>query len=208
MDFVPSSQPWQDGDDDLGFLTHPSARLGAEDYGPPLHCALSPTSPLRRGTSAAGGDGEVEIVGSSQPFEDGEAYLCSPTSIASEGALHRRHGGTPTLYGAIPDLPVADTRICRGARLVRRVPPTDLCPSPIPQSPVPRCFNLVRRVTPGPSKKAADMERKRQRARDEAARIVRKLRNLAAVTIRLRRKHRELRAFAVAGDLDNKENVP
>ncbi|KAJ7716993.1 hypothetical protein B0H16DRAFT_1612268 [Mycena metata] len=134
-----------------------------------------------------------DAVCSSQPFEDGEEDL------------------TPFL--SLQTLPTEN--ITRRAGLIRRVPPgtsssSPACvPGPISRS---RPRNLVRRVT-----MAAEMERRRSRAREEAQRISHKIRALAKKsarlmkkTVRLRRKHRNLCAFA-AGDVDasvgDKENV-
>ncbi|KAJ7155096.1 hypothetical protein C8R46DRAFT_1356354 [Mycena filopes] len=201
MDFVPSSQPWQDGNDEL-YIESP--RL------PSTNQARSP----RFGVSVAAlrllqaSDAESEFVGTSQPSEDGEEYFCNPNITASDGGHHRRRveGAAP----CSPRSPPSEASLQRRARLVRRVPPTELCPNLVAGGPVqPRCFNLVRRVTLGPTRAvlwARDTERKRQRARDKAAAIVRKLRRLATATARLHRKHRELRAFAAGLD-DNKENM-
>ncbi|KAJ7743568.1 hypothetical protein B0H16DRAFT_1463556 [Mycena metata] len=71
MDFVPSSQPWQDGDDNLGFLAPPTPKT--ENYAPRLGLEVGlPQASL----ATAGDDGVLEFVGTSHPFEDSEMYLC------------------------------------------------------------------------------------------------------------------------------------
>jgi predicted nucleic acid-binding Zn-ribbon protein len=51
------------------------------------------------------------------------------------------------------------------------------------------------------SLKAAEMERRRRRAREAAQRIMKKIRSLAKTTASLRRRHRKLREF-VANSAD------
>ncbi|KAJ6585886.1 hypothetical protein B0H19DRAFT_1110932, partial [Mycena capillaripes] len=72
----------------------------------------------------------------------------------------------------------------------------------------PRCLNLFRRVTPGPSRdfmRKAEMAKKRQLARDAARRILKKIRTHATALTRLRHKHKRLAAFAAGGK--DKENL-
>lgn len=54
---------------------------------------------------------------------------------------------------------------------------------------------------------AAEIERRRKRARDKAQLIVQQIRSLATKTARLRRKHRQLCAFVRESGRKNKENV-
>jgi len=158
-DFVPSSQPFEDGEE-------------------ALH---------HRGYSNGIDLSSLDFVGTSQPLEDGEDFgmysgLMTPVRQMSPSVRCE---------------PSAETRC---ARLVRRASPVK--PRPVGAStPIRRSFNLVRRVTMAP-----DIQRKRQRAHEEAHHILKKLRALAKTTVRLRRKRRSLLAFVTASSEKNKEN--
>ncbi|KAJ7018411.1 hypothetical protein C8F04DRAFT_1328182 [Mycena alexandri] len=209
MDFesVATSQPLQDGED-FTFT------LGVE-----YPQALSPP-PSRRISLVFGGgcSDSIDFVGTSQPFQDGEEAVWM--------TLRAQHGDSSTITlaggncsGHNNDLNPSVAALCdasrRRARLVRRVPPSEKSPdsSPVPPGPTPRCLNLVRRVTTGPNQRptatapaaaAADLERRKRRAQQKAACIVKKLRTLGAATARLQRKHRQLCTFMA----QNKENTP
>ncbi|KAJ7631267.1 hypothetical protein DFH06DRAFT_1224042 [Mycena polygramma] len=169
------------------------------------------------------GDESLDFVASSQPSQDGEdswymtstppsgdmrastSYVTPPFSLADNmEAFH----ATP-LHTAQRDLGAPGA--CRRPRLVRRASPVKASPaSTLTQTPAPRCLNLVRRVTKGPSKKpshAEEMEKKRQRARETARRIAKKIRTHAAVIARLQRQRQRLCAFAAAGSAEDKENI-
>ncbi|KAJ7040178.1 hypothetical protein C8F04DRAFT_266296 [Mycena alexandri] len=201
MDFesVATSQPLQDGED---FIT---LTLGVE-------CPKAP-SPLRSHQSylisGGGCSDSLDFVCTSQPLQDGEEACWITHGGSSTITLEARNRSGDNNEPSVAAL--CDTNR-RRARLVRRVPPSEksLHPSPVP--PTPRCLNLVRRVTTGPKKQsiatapmaaAADLERRKRRAQEKAARIVKKLRTLGATTARLQREHRQLCAFVA----QNKENA-
>ncbi|KAJ7752966.1 hypothetical protein B0H16DRAFT_1723428 [Mycena metata] len=160
---------------------------------------------------------DFDFVASSQPFEDGIDDWCSPsatstltpqsstdpravsdTARAVCGEISNEMGRRET----DEDVHTSTSYRRRRAHLIRRVPSSELCSPATPPLVIPRNFKLVRRVT-----MAADLERRRQRARDEAERIVKKIRTLASTTARLQRKHRKLREFVAVGSRANKENI-
>ncbi|KAF8156454.1 hypothetical protein K438DRAFT_1861835 [Mycena galopus ATCC 62051] len=136
-------------------------------------------------------------VGTSQPDEDEDLrtygrdlqVVLSTAFSCTSGS----HPQTNTVH-AIIDTSKNPSR----PRLIRRAPPA----KPNPDVLGPRNFNLIRRVSPPNvfvlARKAAEMQKKRQRARDQARRIAKQLRKLTATTIRLQRKHRQLSTF-IAG---------
>ncbi|KAJ6566639.1 hypothetical protein B0H19DRAFT_1232725 [Mycena capillaripes] len=97
----------------------------------------------------------------------------------------------------------------RHAHLIRRASPVKPKTQASPAlGAAPRCLNLVRRVTPGPSRELMRMTekaKKRQLARDAARRILKKIRTHATALARLRHKHKRLSAFAAGGK--DKENL-
>ncbi|KAJ7643138.1 hypothetical protein DFH06DRAFT_1213837 [Mycena polygramma] len=173
--------------------------------------------------SATDWDDSLDFVASSQPSQDGEdswymtstppssdlrastAYVTPLFSLTNR--MEASHCATP-LQAAQQDLGALGAR---RPRLVRRASPVKASPaSTLVQSPAPRCFNLVRRVTKGPSKKpshAEEMEKKRQRARATARRIVKKIRTHATAIARLQRQRQRLCAFVAAGSAEDKENT-
>ncbi|KAJ7429563.1 hypothetical protein B0H11DRAFT_1944598 [Mycena galericulata] len=142
-------------------------------------------------TSQLPGDGEqlfhaqdIDIVGSSQPFEDGEEDLRLPM-VCTTPKLSPPP--TPSPLGPFDPNSSQSHR----ARLVRRCPPVKPEPAavtlPLPR-PARRNSELVRRVSNGPSPskiRALQIERKREEAREEARCIVKKIRALATATARL-----------------------
>ncbi|KAF7328213.1 hypothetical protein MVEN_02561000 [Mycena venus] len=160
---------------------------------------------------------QLDFVPSSQPSQDGEELflMTPPHRLPHFGIPH--HSNTTGVYspvsegvaghanGAAGDVSMESG--LRRARLVRRASPVK--PSPTTKNITPRCFNLVRRVTKGPSERlvrAAELEQKRQQARKKAQRIMKKIHALARVTVRLRCKHRSLCAFVTAKSEEDKEN--
>ncbi|KAF7367195.1 hypothetical protein MSAN_00979500 [Mycena sanguinolenta] len=159
---------------------------------------------------------ELDFVPSSQPYEDGEEPFLLQTPPPSLAISPR--------FGAMADYSVleiaagyatgdsgdasAEAKLHR-SRLVRRAPPVEpRSASGIEKNP-PRHLNLVRRVTKEPSEKflrALELERKRQRARQDARRITKKIQALTRVTARLQREHQRLRALVARSGKD-KENL-
>ncbi|KAJ6457132.1 hypothetical protein C8R47DRAFT_1164523 [Mycena vitilis] len=173
------------------------------------------------------GDESLDFVPSSQPSQDGEDswYMTStpPSSDLQASTsyvthlfslterLEAPHPATPLQAAqqnwSWPDVGALDAR---RPPLVRRASPVKARPaSTLGQRPASRCLNLVRRVTKGPRKPshAEEMEKKRQRARERARRIVKKIRTHAAVIARLQRQRQRLCAFAAAGSAEDKENT-
>ncbi|KAJ7508693.1 hypothetical protein B0H11DRAFT_2217961 [Mycena galericulata] len=210
MEFCATSQLSQDGEDSLfGFETPSNASLfGHENFGSgPGMAAIA----------------EIEIVGSSQPFADGEEDLHLPTNL-NAGPFPMKKLDTSAAQSTAADLDLdsdADgdeirERRAQRARLVRRAPP--IVGPVLPTPTRPRTRPLVRRVT-----MAAEIQRRRERARLETRRILKKLRALARATTRLRRKHRQLCEFvadtppavvrtcrkipALSRSVKNKENI-
>ncbi|KAJ7082669.1 hypothetical protein B0H15DRAFT_852306 [Mycena belliarum] len=156
----------------------------------------------------------LDIVGSSQPFDDGEEDLqfqheyfrCNTPPPLNVNSGSKDSDSEDSEWDYTTDERYINMR-ARCARLVRRVPQAEFCSSttPLLQDPIPRPLNLVRRVTTPNMQaiKAAQMERQRQRACEKAHHILKRIRRLATTTDRLRRKHRKLREFLV----DNKENT-
>ncbi|KAJ7654796.1 hypothetical protein B0H17DRAFT_1214267 [Mycena rosella] len=177
MDFVPTSQPFEDGDD---LFTLPSAA-----FRPPPSLADDADDADHSESDF------VDSVGSSQPFDDGEEDLRlykTPPCL---------HFPAPSAWAILSDSttdPASDS--ARRCRLVRRAPPvTPGAETSISTlTPSVRSRSLVYRVTPGP--KAAEMQRKRERAAAKAQRIARKIHALTKKTTALRMKHRQLRAFS------------
>ncbi|KAJ7439717.1 hypothetical protein B0H11DRAFT_1934252 [Mycena galericulata] len=143
-------------------------------------------------------DTELDVVATSQPFEDGEEDLhwqshpgpqCSPML-------------EPSLWeGTESGSEVPEPNYVRRARLVRRCPPlksSPTKPSYHGSAGRSRARNLVRRCSSGPSEsflRARRLYWKRQEARTKAHRIVKQIQALATTTAQLRRKHRQLCAF-------------
>ncbi|KAF7363211.1 hypothetical protein MVEN_00673900 [Mycena venus] len=161
---------------------------------------------------------QLDFVPSSQPSQDGEEpfLMTPPHRLPHFGISHRSNatgvnssaseGAAGHADGATGD--VSTESSLRRARLIRRASPVK--PSPATKDITPRCFNLVRRVTKGPSERlvrAAELEQKRQQARKKAQRVMKKIHALARATVRLRRKHRSLRAFVTAKSEEDKENI-
>ncbi|KAJ6538707.1 hypothetical protein DFH09DRAFT_1398002, partial [Mycena vulgaris] len=193
MDFVPTSQPFEDGEH-----LFPVEPLG-----------LSP-SPSE--SSTGDDDSDFDFVGTSQPFDDGEEDLRIHYGLMTPLPPNAPCAQSPDfreLCASVDNQPDTDTLAsdipARRARLIRRAPPALPGKPSVLTSPFPRSFNLVHRVTRGPNKLAAELERKQQQARDKARRISNKIRALATATAGLRRKHRLLCAFAASGK--NKENT-
>ncbi|KAJ7836273.1 hypothetical protein B0H14DRAFT_1125833 [Mycena olivaceomarginata] len=149
---------------------------------------------------------DFDFVPSSQPLQDGEdLWFSSPIELSgisfspqpwADGEPEDKAGvkkmqtppATPRSTRMSLRSPLSDPRPQR-ARLVRRASPVKArtIPTPTPS----RCRNLVRRVP-----KNIEMQRKRQRARTAAHRILVKMRRLAAATLRLQREYRKLTRFA------------
>ncbi|KAJ7649032.1 hypothetical protein DFH06DRAFT_1208837 [Mycena polygramma] len=200
---IASSQPSQDG---------------IEFWGMPSSIAHTISD-----DSATDWDESLDFVASSQPSQDGEDswYMTStpPSSDlrASTSYVTRLFSLTDRMEASQSATPFQAAQQDLGAlgarrpRLVRRASPVKASPaSTLAQSPAPRCLNLVRRVTKGPSGKpshAEEMEKKRQRARETARRIAKKIRTHAAVIARLQRQRQRLCAFAAAGSAEDKENT-
>ncbi|KAJ7645295.1 hypothetical protein B0H17DRAFT_1186949, partial [Mycena rosella] len=194
MNFVATSQPLEDGEENL------VAGWGSV-------WASESSSPLPGGDRIPAGWDE-EFVGSSQPFEDGEEDLKGP--LTASITSYTLGSATP-----LPSTPAgtssgAATGMAGRRPLVRRCSPMTPSPTAIcaPSNSRPfNRYNLVRRVTT-PSEmtiRAAEMERKRQSVRRKAHRIAQKLRALATDTARLQRKHRELCKLAGGTYNSNKE---
>ncbi|KAJ6477256.1 hypothetical protein DFH09DRAFT_1342226 [Mycena vulgaris] len=193
MDCIASSQPWQDGEEDLS--------------GSDMYFSVENSQLLS----------DFDVVGTSQPWKDGEDDLPSyglkvpigrcespPSPISASLARSRGLGIAEPLTLADTDTTALDTPP-RRRHLIRRAPP---CSPPRPPVMRPR-GQLVRRVTMGP-----DIERRRKRACKKARSIVKKIRVLSKATERLRRKHRRLCAFVREPfgrvhqpSKNNKENV-
>ncbi|KAJ7441588.1 hypothetical protein FB451DRAFT_1298684, partial [Mycena latifolia] len=181
MDFVAISHPWQDGEDDLWGRSHSPA----PDHPTPhlfeaSRCtAVTTTEPLS----------DLDVVGSSRSFEDGEYDL-------------HYHAGQK-IPSSPPHFPSSSGILAHRARLVRRASPVKPRPTAAGTSDtIPRPRNLVRRVT-----MAAELARRRMRARTEAHRILKKLRALATATARLRRKHKVLCAFVLESCITTNQEV-
>ncbi|KAJ7870404.1 hypothetical protein B0H13DRAFT_2669852, partial [Mycena leptocephala] len=138
----------------------------------------------------------ADVVASSQPFEDGEDLF---QDVGLQTPSPTTGSSWVTLTGPVtPERSDVNT-LTRHTRLVRRVSPGKFSSIPRHTScALPRSRNLVRRVT-----MAAYMERRRKHARDEARRVLEKIRRLTKTTMHLRRKHRDLCAFAARPYLDN-----
>ncbi|KAJ7448238.1 hypothetical protein B0H11DRAFT_1929176 [Mycena galericulata] len=160
-----------------------------------------------------------DLVGTSQPFQDGEEDLRLPSSSHSESVDDSDIVCSSQPFDDEMDLlkmpfetlcastSHAATTTSRRARLIRRAPPAP--PGEPCLTPYVRSGNLVRRCSTGPSKaflQAREMERKRQEARDKARNVMKKIRALATATAQLRRKHRRLCTF-LSETSANKENV-
>ncbi|KAJ7114263.1 hypothetical protein C8R44DRAFT_984335 [Mycena epipterygia] len=199
MDYVPTSQPSQDG------------------YYIPGPCDTSRSA----GPVAVE---DFEFVASSQPSEDGEVeddwdvqgYLRPMTPPAKRHLLDALELATTeplstvdlTNHIAASDstvLSVVDILPHPRRRLIRRASPMKLkttpsCTQPTISRPNPK---LVRRVT-----MAAHIARQQERAREETRRILKKIRRLATATARLRQKHRRLCEFmAESRAIQQKENI-
>ncbi|KAJ7106619.1 hypothetical protein C8R44DRAFT_987270 [Mycena epipterygia] len=159
----------------------------------------------------------VDFVGTSQPFEDEVDLLpsvpppadvvttCQPFKDTEEDLQASTTPPPPTLVSSTPShqslyFDSDSNTPARRSRLIRRASPVKASPTPfLARHPIPRPLNLVRRVT-APNKwaiRAAEMRRKRQCAREKAHHIIKRIRALARLTARLKRKHRELCAFVL-----------
>ncbi|KAJ7160366.1 hypothetical protein C8R46DRAFT_1354061 [Mycena filopes] len=192
MDFVPSSQSHQDLEDnvwDFDNLPNLSLATPSPDSEP---CFDDSTT-----TSASSADWD-EYVASSQPFEDGEEDLLpmgpSPTPPVPLRALEAP--GTPSNTNA------ASSPLAHRGRLVRRASPVKPRAPHASTVPSSRPVRLIRRVT-----FAADLDRRRKRARIEARQIFKKIQALAPTLRRLQRRHRESRSFGAGSSVGNKENT-
>ncbi|KAJ6588034.1 hypothetical protein B0H19DRAFT_1366767 [Mycena capillaripes] len=180
MDFVATSQPLQDGEEDLSYSCWPYLGLKSGN-----------------GDHSEAENDSYDVISSSQPLEDGEE-LSLHTDLKTP---------LPYLFPQ-PETPSHPRQLeirAHRARLIRRASPVKLTSTWTSVQPsVPRSRNLVRRVT-----MAAEMERKKRRAHDEARRILKKIRKLTETTMRLRRKHRHLCILAAAAprSIENKENI-
>ncbi|KAJ7612277.1 hypothetical protein FB45DRAFT_940231 [Roridomyces roridus] len=139
----------------------------------------------------------AEYVPTSQPLEDGDFDCDTFPTIAISCQLTIVEGSEAKVpQTAAPDEDDEEsfryrvTRRKQRASLVRRVPPELLASTPSPSPP--RTGPLVRRVT---MNQAAEIARKKERARTQARRISQKLRELDSEAARLRRKRRELCEF-------------
>ncbi|KAJ7237033.1 hypothetical protein B0H12DRAFT_1075690 [Mycena haematopus] len=139
--------------------------------------------------------GDDAEVGSSQPDED-EDLSTYGWDLALSMAFPCTSESERLPYTNTVHANINTVKNLSRPRLVRRAPPS------IPVKPAvlgPRNFNLVRRVSPPNvlvlARQAAEMQKKRHRARDQARRIAKKLRKLTMTTISLQRKHRQLSRF-------------
>ncbi|KAJ7444187.1 hypothetical protein FB451DRAFT_1294634 [Mycena latifolia] len=181
MDFVPTSQPWQDGEDDLWRRSYSPA----PDQPTPQLFEASRCTAVTTTESLS----DLDVVGSSQPFEDGEYDL-------------HYHAGLK-IPSSPPHSPGSSKILAHRTRLVRRASPVKPRPTAAGTSgTISRPRNLVRRVT-----MAAEIARRRMRARTEAHRILKKLRALATATARLRRKHKALCAFVLESSITTNQEV-
>ncbi|KAJ7443261.1 hypothetical protein FB451DRAFT_1296124 [Mycena latifolia] len=210
MDFVPSSQPFEDGEDLLECT--PGNPLDLLHH--PRHPWLPPDN--------LNADDFVDFVGTSQPFDDGEedwSVLMTPPARRTQSL----HVPAPLSRAESPpsDTSHLDPDIhARRARLIRRASPVlYYCRNPaehrsLRRPPFSVASILLDVSQPAlrnrcahdyPSMSAVDLERKRQQAADKARDIAKKIRALAAKTASLRKKHRQLCAFA--GGSAGKENA-
>ncbi|KAJ6629823.1 hypothetical protein B0H10DRAFT_1985487 [Mycena sp. CBHHK59/15] len=158
---------------------------------------------------------QLDFVPSSQPSQDGEEpfLMRPPHRMPLPRTPHfsiRPHSNSTAAYSLASEGAVCHADGDASAEIsLRRASPVK--PSPAsPKEITPGCFNLVYRVTKGPSERfvrAAELERKRQQAHKKAQHIMKKIRALARATVRLRRKHRSLRAFVTASPEEDKENA-
>ncbi|KAJ7755301.1 hypothetical protein DFH07DRAFT_773416 [Mycena maculata] len=142
---------------------------------------LLETSQLLEASQSGSESGmDLDAVGSSQPFQDGEEDL---------GPLdHKKRNISP--QGSPSSLAPSDANssYSRQARLVRRAPPVK--PGSLPllpsmQGPTRPRSQLVRHCTSGPSPstlRALEIEWKREQAREKAWHIVKKIKALATAT--------------------------
>ncbi|KAF8172515.1 hypothetical protein K438DRAFT_1851330 [Mycena galopus ATCC 62051] len=168
---------------------------------PPLHLAFPQPRPLHlEASSDSWDDSEMSFgddfeVGTSQPDEDedlrtyGWGLVISTAFSCTSGSLPQ----TNTVHAMI-DASKNPSQL----RLVCHAPPA----KPKPDVLGPRNFNLIRHVSPPNvfvlARQAAEMQKKHQRARNQARRIAKQLCKLTATTISLQRKHRQLSSY-IAG---------
>ncbi|KAJ7110336.1 hypothetical protein C8R43DRAFT_1018848 [Mycena crocata] len=161
-------------------------------------------------------DDELELVGTSQPFEDGEEdlkFFGSPmTPGPSPPALHphsklaaaQPSTSSPLYPASMPSTLDSGVAIHpRRAHLVFRASPVKPRPTlTASQGPRSQSHKLVRRVTMAAEIerrcKRAEVERRRRRACQKARRIAKQIRALARATVKLQRQHRELCKFVCA----------
>ncbi|KAF7370019.1 hypothetical protein MSAN_00631900 [Mycena sanguinolenta] len=202
MDSVPTSQSFQDGTDESFNLACPKNTITG--FGQPVDTLYDDDWD------------QLLSVPSSQPFEDGEdIYMTSTPCTLNPPRILTNIEPSNSLKGSLfagwagdesGRMEMSAEMRARRARLVRRAPPVKPDSKPILASNTPRRFNLVRRVTKGPSQKflkALELEKKQDNARHAARRISRKIQVLTKATARLHREHRRLRAFMAA----HKENM-
>ncbi|KAJ7668769.1 hypothetical protein DFH06DRAFT_1182447 [Mycena polygramma] len=203
---------------DTPIATSQPSQHGFEFWGMPSSVAYGISD-----DSATDWDESLDFVASSQPSQDGEdAWYMTSTPPSSDLRAYTSYATPLFTVADSMEAPHAATPLqtvqrdlgapgARRPRLVRRASPVKASPaSTLAQTPAPRCLNLVRRVTKGPSGKsshAEEMEKKRQRARETARRIAKKIRTHAAVIARLQRQRQRLCAFAAAGSAEDKENT-
>ncbi|KAK6988496.1 hypothetical protein R3P38DRAFT_2804541 [Favolaschia claudopus] len=133
---------------------------------------------------------EDEVIESSQPDElEEEEFALETLRLHLKSRIAPSTPSLPRIVNTGTPPLDSPTRVSR-RQLVRRASPVK--PRPISNAPVgPRSRNLVRRVT-----KAAELERRRQRARMDALGILKKIRHLDSVANRLRRRYRQLSRFS------------
>ncbi|KAJ6613020.1 hypothetical protein B0H10DRAFT_2436667 [Mycena sp. CBHHK59/15] len=154
-----------------------------------------------------------DFVCSSQPTQDGEDWILTTSVLAPSTPIRGTYNqldfpdATPSDVGYAPDMYRAAldaSAPARRAHLIRRASPVKLKTQASPAlGAAPRCLNLVRRVTPGPSRelmRMTEMAKKRQLARDAARRILKKICTHATALARLQHKHKRLSAFAAGGE--------
>ncbi|KAJ7865723.1 hypothetical protein B0H14DRAFT_2573711 [Mycena olivaceomarginata] len=113
--------------------------------------------------------------------------LVQPTSSSPVSDIHARRARLVRRASPVVQ-PLFFLAISVADSLLRRNHDQTLVQSPV-QSRAPGI------LSDGSPWQAPEMERRRQHARDEARRILKKIRRLAATTARLRRKHRQLSRF-------------
>ncbi|KAJ6619321.1 hypothetical protein B0H10DRAFT_1946805 [Mycena sp. CBHHK59/15] len=114
----------------------------------------------------------VSQIATSLPTTSGSRWISESEPVTSDLDIHTRCACL--------------VRWASPVRSAQKPSPTSSCP----WGTVSRPLNLVRRVT-----MAAEMERRRKRARNETRRIVKKI---LALAVRLQRKHRDLKIWVLS----------